>query len=96
VQLAGDGGALFHDDQLLLFFLMPVERQRGRQLFNQRIHQLLLIVAQVTSGWQRRQQNAVLGVAVDSRHFRVVPPPVSGGRPRGQRWQPLSSQDISD
>ena len=30
VKLAGDGRALFHDDQLLLLFLMPVERQRGR------------------------------------------------------------------
>ncbi|SSW84248.1 Uncharacterised protein [Klebsiella pneumoniae] len=64
VQLAGDGRALFHDDQLLLFFLMPVERQRGRQLFNQRIYQLLLVVAQVASGWQGGQQNAVLSVAV--------------------------------
>ena len=56
--------ALFHHDQLLLLLLMAVECQRGRQLFNQRIHQLLLVVAQMTPGGQGRQQNTVLGVAV--------------------------------
>ena len=64
MQLPRDGSALFHDNQLLLFFLMPVQRQRGCELFHQGIHQLLLVVAQMPSGGQGSQQNAVLGVAV--------------------------------
>ncbi len=55
MQLAGDGGALFHDNQLLLFFLVAVERQRGGQLLYQGIHQLLLIVAKMASGGEGRQ-----------------------------------------
>ena len=80
MKLAGDGRALFHDDQLLLLFLMPVERQRGRELFDQRINQLLLVVAQVTPGWQRCQQNTVLGVAVGQA-------PLQGGAAGRQRRQ---------
>ena len=60
MQLASDSGPLFHDDQLLLFLLMAVQRQGAGQLFNQRIHQLLLIVAEMTANRQRRQQDAVL------------------------------------
>lgn len=40
VKLAGDGGTLLHHDQLLLFLLVAVERQRGRELLNKRIDQL--------------------------------------------------------
>jgi hypothetical protein len=35
-------------------------RMAARRLFNQRIHQLLLIVAEMTANRQRRQQDAVL------------------------------------
>ena len=45
-------------------FSVAVERQRGRELLNKRIDQLLLVVAQVTSGGQGGQQNTVLGMAV--------------------------------
>ncbi len=44
-------GTLFHDkyNQLLLALLMPVERQSRGKLFNQRVHQLLLIVAEMAT-----------------------------------------------
>ena len=60
MQLAGDSGPLFHDDQLLLFLLMAVQRQGTGQLFHQSVHQLLLVVAEMAANRQRRQQNAVL------------------------------------
>ena len=43
---------------------MAVERQRSGQLLDQRIDQLLLIVAQMPPGGQRGQQDTVLGMAV--------------------------------
>ncbi|CNU96691.1 Uncharacterised protein [Salmonella enterica subsp. enterica serovar Bovismorbificans] len=69
MQFAGNGGTLFHDNQLLLALLMPVERQSRGKLFNQRVHQLLLIVAEMASIGQRRQQNTVLGVRVGEPPF---------------------------
>ncbi|CWY74610.1 Uncharacterised protein [Salmonella enterica subsp. enterica serovar Typhi] len=69
MQFAGNGGTLFHDNQPLLALLMPVERQSRGKLFNQRVHQLLLIVAEMASIGQRRQQNTVLGVRVGEPPF---------------------------
>ncbi len=47
---------------------MPVERIGRGKLFNQR-YQLLLIVAEMASAGQRRQQNTVLGVRVGEPPF---------------------------
>ena len=64
MQLAGDSGPFFHDDQLLLLLLMAVQRQGAGQLFHQGIHQLLLIVAEMAANRQRRQQDAVLTMRI--------------------------------
>ncbi|STW06446.1 Uncharacterised protein [Klebsiella grimontii] len=66
---AGDGGALLHDDKLLLALLMPIEGEGAGELFNQRIHQLLLIVAQMATGGQGGQQNTVLIMGVRQPPF---------------------------
>ena len=85
MKLAGDGGTLLHHDQLLLFLLVAVERQRGRELLNKRIDQLLLVVAQVTSGGQGGQQNTILGMAVHQ-------PPLEGRAAGGKRRQAARAQ----
>ncbi|CSF63814.1 Uncharacterised protein [Shigella sonnei] len=71
MQFARNGGTLFHHDQLLLTFLMAIQRQRGGELFNQGIQQLLLIMAKMTPLRQGRQQNTVL-------RMRVSQPPLQG------------------
>ena len=64
MQFARNGCTLFHDNQLLLAFLIAIQRQRRGELFHDGIHQLLLIVTQVMPLRQGRQQNAVLGMGV--------------------------------
>lgn len=64
---------------------MAVERQRGSELLNKRIDQLLLVVAQVTSGGQGTSKIPYWVWLSISRHLRVVPLVVSGGKPRGHR-----------
>lgn len=71
MQFARNGGTLFHHDQLLLTFLMAIQRQRGGELFNRGIHQLLLIMAKMTPLRQGRQQNTVLRMSVSQ-------PPLQG------------------
>ena len=71
--------------QGMLFLLVAVERQRGRELLNKRIDQLLLVVAQVTSGGQGGQQNTVLGMAVHQ-------PPLEGRAAGGKRRQAARAQ----
>ena len=70
MQFARNGGTLFHHDQLLLTFLMPIQRQRGGELFNQGIHQLLLIMAKMTPLRQGRQQNSVLHMRIGQSPFQ--------------------------
>ena len=64
MQFASNGGTLLHNNQLLLALLVPVQRQRSGQLFNQRVHQLLLVVAEMASVWQGGEQNTVLGMCI--------------------------------
>ena len=69
VEFPGDGGALLHDDKLLLAFLMPVKGEGAGELLHQRIHQLLLIVAQMPPGGQGGQQNTVLIMGIRQPPF---------------------------
>lgn len=71
MQFARNGGTLFHHDQLLLTFLMAIQRQRGGEVVQRGIHQLLLIMAKMTPLRQGRQQNTVL-------RMRVSQPPLQG------------------
>ena len=48
---------------------MPIEGEGAGELFNQRIHQLLLIVAQMATGGQGGQQNTVLIMGVRQPPF---------------------------
>ncbi|KWZ96996.1 nitrate reductase molybdenum cofactor assembly chaperone [Citrobacter koseri] len=80
MKFAGNGGTLFHHNQLLLAFLISVQRQRSGQLLDQRINHLLLIVTQMAPVRQRRQQNAVLRMGIGKSPFQR-----SAAVDRGQR-----------
>ncbi|MNI58547.1 hypothetical protein D3C73_1136610 [compost metagenome] len=85
MQFACNGGTLFHHNQLLLTLLLPVQRQRRGQLFNQCINQLLLVVAKMTSVRQRGQQNTILSMRIGQSPFQCDSA-VNGGQ-RAARTQ---------
>ena len=70
MEFASNGGTLFHHDQLLLTFLVSVQRQCCGELFNQSIDQLLLIVTEMTPVRQGGEQNTVLGMRIGQPPFQ--------------------------